>query len=260
MVHQLISYIAHLFKSFHLHGIHSPFVFQLEKKCLNDTTNYQCYVKLSRFRESVTHNNQYLTNEGQHTSNKFFKCDYRKISNLLKPRKSAIKNVQLLYRLCNYFKVNHALVLGTSLGIDTYAMAVARSRAQIIAIEGDRKIYDFAIENFLKTGLKNVHFINDTFKEFLVNQKNNHVYDMVLIDGRHNGTATSLYFKELLKLVHKNSVIIITDIYSSKDITTAWNQICQHPQVTASINCFHLGIVFLREELSQQKFYVRLLN
>lgn len=259
MLHQLISYIAHLFKSFHLHGIHSPFIFQLEKKCLNDTTNYQDYVKLSRFRESVTHNNKYLIIEDHGAGSKVFKSNYRKISNILKRNSSTIKDARLLYRLCDYFKVSHVLELGTSLGIATHAMAVARPLAQIITVEGSKEVYDFAKENFLKTGLKNVDFVNATFTDFFTDHKNKTtIYDLVFIDGHHDGAATLYYFEQLLKLIHKDSIIVIHDIYWSKDMTATWDQICHHPQVSASINCYSLGIVLLREEQEQEQFYVRL--
>lgn len=259
MLHSIFAYFSHLIKSFHLHGIHSPFIFKLEKKCLRDSSFKEDYISLSRFRESVHSSKASLYIKDYGAGSRVFKSNNRQVKHILKHNCSTVKDAQLLYRLCAYLKVNQVLELGTSLGIAAHAMAKARPRAQITTIEGSPEVYEFAKNALQNEGVKNVNFVKSTFKEFFEKQISKPViYDLIYIDGHHDGTATLSYFESILDKIHNDTVVVFDDIYWSIDMTRTWNQICQHTQVTASVDCFHIGMVFFRKEQLQERFYVKL--
>jgi hypothetical protein len=43
-------------------------------------------------------------------------------------------------------------------------------------------------------------------------------------------------------------VVILDDIYWSKEMTQAWEELKNHPKVTLSIDIFTKGILFFRKE------------
>ncbi|EAS20004.1 putative O-methyltransferase [Flavobacteria bacterium BBFL7] len=255
MLHQLKNYIKHCLKSFHLHGIHSPFVFTLEKKCLRDKTYYEQYDAIRRFRESVKNNHTILHIEDYGAGSKVFKTDERRASDILKYNSSDRKSAEMLFRLCNYFNVSNVLELGTSIGIATHAMAL--SGAHITTIEGSPEVQKFAQSQFEKFNLDKVKSVCSKFDKFLSNQLGT-TYDLIYIDGHHDGMATINYFNACLKLSHKDTIFILDDIYWSQDMTDAWNQLCQHANVTASIDLYDVGLLFLRKEQLQERFYIKL--
>jgi hypothetical protein len=61
----------------------------------------------------------------------------------------------------------------------------------------------------------------------------------------------------MLPLVHNNSVCIFDDIYWSKGMTEAWNEIKKHHQVTVTVDLFFIGLVFFRQEQAKQDFKLR---
>ncbi len=259
MFHLVFSYFLHLIKSFHLHGIHSPFIFQLEKKCLRDNQLYEGYEKLSRFRNSIKNSKLILNIEDHGAGSRVLKTNLRAVKDILKHNCSTEKDAQLLYRLCTYFKVNQVLELGTSLGIATHAMATARPQAKITTVEGSASIYELAKKALVKEGLKNVYTVHSTFKNFFETRKEDRTkYDLIFIDGHHSGEATLQYFESILDRVHNDTVVVFDDIYWSEDMTRAWNEICKHSKVTASVDCFDFGMVFFRKEQLQERFYVKL--
>lgn len=259
MFHFIFSYIAHLLKSFHLHGIHSPFVFQLEKKCLKDSTTYTDYLKLSQYRNIVNASDKTLHIEDHGAGSRVFKTNHRKVKDILRHNCSTQKDAQMLYRICNYFKVNTALELGTSLGIATHAMAIARPDAMITTVEGSPEVLEYTAATLLNNGIKNVNCIGSTFKDFFNEYDfNGATYDLIYIDGHHDGTATLNYFETILDKVHNDSVVIFDDIYWSTDMTAAWNKICAHSKVTASVDCFDVGMIFFRKEQLPERFYIKL--
>jgi predicted O-methyltransferase YrrM len=83
--------------------------------------------------------------------------------------------------------------------------------------------------------------------------------DLAFIDGNHKKEATLMYFQQMLPLAHNNSVFIFDDIYWSKGMTEAWNEIKKHPQVTVTVDLFFVGLVFFRKEQAKQDFKLRVL-
>ena len=81
--------------------------------------------------------------------------------------------------------------------------------------------------------------------------------DFAFIDGNHTCQATLSNFEMLLKIAHNDTVFVFDDIHWSSGMEKAWNEISEHERVTVSIDLFRMGIVFLKKELSKQKFVIR---
>lgn len=234
-------------------------MFLLEKKCLKDSTTYTDYLKLSQYRNIVYASNETLHIEDHGAGSKVFKTNDRKVKDILRHNCSTQNDAEMFYRISKYFKINTVLELGTSLGIATHAMAIARPDAMITTVEGSPEVYEYAASTLLSNGIENVNCIRSTFKEFFEKHDfKNVTYDLIYIDGHHDGAATLHYFEAILDKVHNDSVVIFDDIYWSTDMTTAWNKICAHSKVTASVDCFDVGMVFFRKEQLPERFYVKL--
>ena len=259
MLHQLKYYILHRLKSFHLHGIHSPFVFALNRDCLQDLSHFAEYDEIVRFRESVKNHPQQLQFEDHGAGSKRLHQNNRKSTDILKHNCSSLKRTKLLYRLANYLNAERVLELGTSLGIGTHALSLGSD--QVTSIEGSKEVYNYAKERLQAADAQNVELIQGTFSDFFESKLTVAAigtYDLIFMDGHHDGIATQYYFEQLLPYCHSNTVVIIDDIHWSKGMTKAWNQLTQHSRVTASINTYQWGLLFLREEQQQQAFYVKL--
>ena len=64
---------------------------------------------------------------------------------------------------------------------------------------------------------------------------------------------TLSYFETCLEYLHNDSVVIIADIHWSDEMEQCWEQLKKHPQVSLSVDLFHLGVLFFREELKEKK-------
>ena len=259
MIFQASKYVQHLFKSFHLHGIHSPFVFQFEKKCLRDSTYYEDYELMSRFRESVKNNNTLLHIEDHGAGSRVFKSNDREVRKILQHNSSSAKMSKLLYRVARYFEVKRVLELGTSLGMATHALSIANDHVQVSSIEASKEIADFTGDNLLSHNTNNVDIIQGTFSDYFrgkLKTKPSGTYDLIYMDGHHDGEATLKYFEQLLPFTHLDTVIILDDIYWSRDMYVAWRKLTKHDRVTAAIDIYDLGFLFFRIEQRQQLFHV----
>jgi len=51
--------------------------------------------------------------------------------------------------------------------------------------------------------------------------------------------------------------IIFDDIYWSEGMQQAWTEICARPEVTLSLDLFHMGVVFFNPGLTKEHYYIR---
>ena len=80
---------------------------------------------------------------------------------------------------------------------------------------------------------------------------------MVYFDGNHSKEATLSYVKMMLPTIHNDTVWIFDDIYWSPEMTQAWEKIKTMPEVSVTIDCYWLGLVFFRKEQAKEDFYAR---
>ena len=255
MIHQSKSYIKFIRLSKNRHGVHSPFVYDLVTKCFNDKKIYPEYEILKSHRKALRSDPSMVEMKDFGQGSRVFKGNARKVSAVVKNAGMRKKRQKLLFRMAKYFKSENILELGTSLGLGTVALSLSNEFSAIHTVEGCPNTLLKAQEYFEKFNLHNIQIHQKLFSEFLENTSEK--FDLIFIDGDHNGERTLGYFHSLLKNVHNDSVIIFDDIYWSKDMTAAWQQIIVNENVTVSIDTFQWGLVFFRKEQIKEHFIIR---
>lgn len=256
-MYQLISYIKFLFSSTNQHGVHSPFVFDFVTKCLYDKNKHQAYSRLKNYRNLLKNSKVelHITDLGE--GSKTLSKEVRKVSQMISTSSSTKKEAKLLYRIAKYFKLNSVLELGTSLGMGTYAFALANKDSKITTIEGCKNTSNFTKSLFQNLDIDNVNFKISAFSSEIEKIEETE-FDCIYFDGHHNKEATTKYFEALLSKAHNDSIFIFDDLYWSKEMTKAWGYIKSHNAVTVTVDCFHLGFVFFRKEQVKEHFKIRL--
>lgn len=236
--------------------MHSPFVYDLVTKCFNNKTKYPEYDILKSHRKTLRSDASMIEMKDFGQGSRVFKGNARKVSAVVKNAGMKKKRQKLLFRLASYFKSENILELGTSLGLGTVALSISNEFAAIHTVEGCPNTLKKAQEYFEKFNLHNIEINQKIFNDFL-SENVSGKYDLIFIDGDHNGERTLGYFHSLLKNVHNNSILIFDDIYWSKDMTVAWQQIIANENVTVSIDTFQWGMVFFRKEQPKEHFIIR---
>ncbi len=254
----LVNFIKHYINGKTRHGVHSPFVYKLVDTVIYDFNSKPEYNSVEILRKKLLKDNRFITitdlGAGSHVNNHKQKQVKQIAKNALKSKKLA----QLLYRLAKEFQPKNIIELGTCLGITTAYFSKAFADAKIYTLEGCPETASLAKENFNQLELTNVDVIvgnfDDTFPK-LINKVPQ--IDFVFIDGNHRKQATLDYFNWCLPKVHDKSVIIFDDIYWSKGMKEAWEQIKIHPQVSVTIDLFWIGLVFFKKGQVKEDFRIR---
>lgn len=185
------------------------------------------------------------------------------------------KRQRLLYRIGAYFKPQQILELGTHLGMGTTALCLGAKPKRIITVEGCPETAQYTKNNFVRWDsnipeLSAIELINNNFEDFLnefqdlqdfPDSKTGHstqgTFDLIYLDGHHDGPATLRYFESLKKYIRDTSVLIIDDIHWSAGMSAAWQQIIKDPQVSVSIDTFYCGFLFFHPTQAKEDFVIR---
>lgn len=238
------------------HGLHSPFVFDFVKNVLNDRQQYPAYEKVEALRNSLLNNQRELevldlgAGSGHSSSNR------RSIAAIAKHAAKPRKLAQLLYRMVAHYRPQTLVELGTSLGISSAYLALARPESSLITIEGSPAIAAAAADNFRQISTGNIHQVTGHFDERLpeVLQQLSTV-DFAFVDGNHRQAPTIRYFEALLEKTGNNSILVFDDIHWSREMEAAWEQIKAHPSVRCTIDLFFIGIVLFRQEFHEKQHF-----
>ncbi len=259
MLYQILSYFKFLYLSGNLHGIHSPFVYQLTTKCFkkNNKNISDQFLKFKDFQKSLLNNNQSIHVTDFGAGSRVFKNDLREISAIAKNAGITNKKAKLLLKIIQYFKPQKILEIGTSLGLGTSCLSIGNPHAKIITLEGCPQTAQIAQDQFDKFNLQNIKINVGDFKNTLQKIIKDQQFDLIYFDGNHTKKATIQYFEQCLPTAQNNSIFIFDDIHWNEDMEEAWEQIKDHKKVTVSIDLFHWGIIFFRKEQPKQHFNIK---
>jgi predicted O-methyltransferase YrrM len=256
----LMAYLKYLRNSGSRHSVHSPFVYTLIDEVIKNKKKHPEFSLISQLRATLARNSQLLEitdfGTGRNLSN--FSHRFESVASIL--HKSAIneKYGHVLFRLVNFFKPHAIIELGTSIGISTLYMAKANPAAIVYTVEGCSAKSERATTNFNALQASNIdqHIGRfDIVLPDLISRAGK--LDFAFIDGNHTYKATMANFETLLKISHNDTIFVFDDIHWSAGMEKAWNKIVDHERVSVSVDLFRMGIIFLRNELSKQKFVIR---
>lgn len=253
-----VKYVQHNLRSFRLHGIHSPFVFNLQHDVIEHRGTYIPYIQIEDLRNELLSDKREIKIKDFGAGSRTNSNNTRRISDIAKNSAKPAKYAQLLFRLINHFKPDTIFDLGTSLGLTTAYLASAKRGSTVYTFEGCPETAKVARENFHKLKLGNIKVIEGNLDETLSeNLKKVDQLDFVFFDGNHRYEPTMRYFRQCLAKAHEDSVFVLDDIYWSPEMERAWKDIVAMPEVTVAIDLFQIGIVFFRKSQVKEYFTIR---
>lgn len=255
----LFRYLWFLLKARSVYRIHSPFVYRLCTEVLLKSINNQSdagfrlagrmRAQIFSDRKSVQMND---VGAGSH---------FRKKMTLGRRARSlsmSRKETHILYKLVKKFRPRHIIELGTGAGVSALYMAAADRNTNVESIEGNPVMVQLAQQAVSKSGLQNITIYEGLFDNVLPGLlKNTAEVDLIFIDGDHKSTSLFRYYEMIKPYLKENSILVLHDIYWSADMMKAWKALSLMPEVTFSVDIFHLGLLFFRRGGSGEHFRIR---
>lgn len=242
-----ISFLKHWSKAKTRHGVHSPFVYRLLDEVIYDFRAKTVYQEIEQLRNDLEQDKPWISNAES-------AAVWHVTKKVLKPAKLA----QLFYRLVADLNPGTIIELGTSLGSTTAYLAKAAPGARLVSILENSEALAIAKENLQKLNISNVELLFGN-SDYLLPKLLERIpeLDLILIDGNHSRDAILNYFKSCLPKMSEHSMMVFEDIYRSREMKSAWEEIKSNPEVSVTIDLFWIGLVFIRRAQRKEDFKIR---
>ncbi|RYG20505.1 MAG: SAM-dependent methyltransferase [Chitinophagaceae bacterium] len=258
LIQFLADYLKHRLRAKSRHGTHSPFVYKLVDEVIYDFSAKKVYEDIEKQRKKLLNDHTLLTITDLGAGSYLNKNREKKVSEVAK---NALKNprlAQLIYRLAHHHTANRIIELGTCLGITSAYLAKAKPEATVVTIEGCPETANVAYQNFVALNLTNIELQVGNFNTLFPKEVDSlSRLDFVYIDGNHTKEATLNYFNICLAKSDEHTLLIFDDIYWSKGMKEAWEEIKAHPQVTVTVDLFWIGLVYFKKDQVKEHFKIK---
>jgi predicted O-methyltransferase YrrM len=159
---------------------------------------------------------------------------------------------RLLHQLARHVQPQAMLELGTNLGLGTAYLASAAPSATLYSWEGEAQLAGLARQHLQLLGYTAQVQQGSFLQRFAqLQQHPMPPLQLVYLDGDHRYQPTLDYVEALLPLLDTEAVLVLDDLYWSREMTRAWRALQHHPAFPLSIDLFRLGVLVKRDQARQ---------
>ncbi len=240
--------ISYLLKARHRkgHGIHSPFLFRLITKVIENRGNFSAYPMLKAADENVRNMLKILDMKSfqqQENSNRIDNTRKSKELHLLPARFD-----RLIFRLVNEFRPRDLAFYGTTFGVTLLAMALADRRLKL-----DAQVENDHYRSFCRR-LADVYEV-DTIR---ISEKGKiAAADFVVIQNPLDPDYCQMVLSTILGASDYSGVVIVCGIHATANMKALWIKNKSNPVISVTLDLFNIGIFICRKGLQKEEFVIR---
>ena len=252
---RIYSFLQHWFSAQSAYLIHSPFVYHWYREVLRGELS-PAGKRVEQLRKTLTQRSEKISFDdlGAGSSG----SASQRLGILVKRAARKRNSGELLRRMVKHCQVKRGLELGTHVGISTLYVNSDHPFEEFVTIEGIEGLAQIAQENFKAFDISPRSYVG-SFDEVLEKQLDlaQLAPDFVFIDGNHRYEPTLRYFHQILPFLSNGGIMVFDDIYWSREMKQAWEEIITHEEVSVSIDLYFLGICFIRRSQAKEHFRFR---
>lgn len=236
------------------YGVHSPFVFNLINKVIEENCAYYSFYDIELIRKQLLFKDTIITYPDRQQKDKL---KQRTIGQIVEREAIEPKHGALLFRLANYFKSEHILQLGPSMGLSTLYLTSYAPGLKCIALENIPEFATIARIAFDKAAHNPIDLRTGAYKDLLPKAlKDMEKIDFVFFNTLYEQQNNTWLFNECLKRVHESTIFVFEGIKASRKMREFWQEVCLHQDVTVTVDLYSMGIVFFNPHLHKRDYIV----
>lgn len=245
-IHYLKNYVRYVFCSRHWrgYGIHSPFVFELVTKVIEEKLPYYKYGLVEKVRKIYLASSKTLPSG--------------MVPDLCRQLSMDPSHAQVMFRLVNKFKPKNVVETGMGMGITSMYLAAPDSRINMVTVGKDQPLADFATSYIRKAGFQNVKVeVGDTMKRLPEVLGTMESLDFLYLGDCSDAGDVESRLNLCLPKMGEKSVLVLCGIYENESMTEAWRRIQAMEKVRVTLDLFKYGLVFFDGKLQKEDYYLR---
>lgn len=236
------------------YGVHSPFVFNLITKVIEERCSYYSFYDIELIRKQLHFRDNIITYPDRQQKGVLRS---RTVGEIVEREAIKPKHGALLFRLTNYFKSKNILQLGPSMGLSTLYLTSYATGLKCIALENIPEFASIAQIVFDKATRNPIDLRTGSYKELLPQAlKDIKHLDFVFFNTLYEQQNNIWLFNECVKQVHNETIFVFEGIKASCKMREFWKEVCSHPEVTVTVDLYSMGIVFFNKKLHKRDYIV----
>lgn len=217
------------------HGIHSPFVYNLITKVIEERCRYYCFDDIELIRKQLLF----------------------KERNVAKHKAISPKHGALLFRLTNYFQPRNIIQIGATIGLSTLYLTSYSSELNCISLENNPEYTSISAWTYNKAAKRNIDLREGDYTESLPQALEDIKHpDFIFFNFRHEQTDILCLFNKCMEYIHNDTFFVFEGIRNNHQIQEFWKQICDYPEITVAIDLRSIGIIFFNKKLHKRKYAI----
>lgn len=158
-----------------------------------------------------------------------------------------------LWQLTRRTGASRVLEMGTCVGVSGSYLAAAAGGGRpaggtLRTLEGHEDRAVVARDTFRRLGLEDAQVVVGTFKRTLPGALDAGPFDLVFVDGHHDGDATLRYVDQIRAASRPGAVLVLDDITWSDSMAAAWTEVQRRLSASAHADLGRVGVVVLGAE------------
>jgi predicted O-methyltransferase YrrM len=235
------------------YDVHSPYLVEFIREVYRDDRHYHAFDLVRSVRQYWKRKSGEVKLQPLGAPSKTTSKAVRSVRSLVATNAIDDDCGRFLFRLALWLRADNILEFGTNAGISTLYLHAANTQARLDTVEGNADVAALARETFAKAGTgSGLHPHIGLFKDWLSRQPKpfaGQPLDLFFCDGDHRYQPTVDYVKTLLPRAVDKSVFVIADIHWSEGMEKAWAELKALPEVSASVDVYHFGLLFFKKGL-----------
>lgn len=235
-------------------GVHSPFVFNLITKVIEERCPYYRFSDIELIRKQLLFLDTRISYPDRRRNGRMRS---RTIGQIVEEEAIRPKHGALLFRLAHYFKSRHILQLGPAMGISTLYLTSYAEGLTCIALENVPEFASIARITFEKAARNPIDLRVGNYRELLPTAlAGMEQLDFVFFNTLYEQQNNNWLFEECLKRVHDDTIFVFEGIKASRRMREFWKSIPTHPEVTVTIDLYSMGLVLFNKRLHKRDYIV----
>lgn len=232
------------------YGVHSPFVFNLITKVIEEKSPYYIFDEIENIRQNLLKDKNvvsYTNKKGRRTS--------KTISSITAKETQSPKYGALLFRLMNFFQCKHVVEIGASTGIMGLYLASAYSDCKCIALENREALVAIAQKTSNHFQAKRIFVKSGDFIQMISGISGElPKIDLIFINTASDPDLTKSVLMKCLPLINEDTILVVDGINKNKKMKVLWKCIRELTQARLTIDLYALGLVFFNHKLYKKHY------
>lgn len=247
--------IKHFFSASGPKKVHSPWLYSLYR-AIKDQNTLSCDKKMiirNRRRQLAGNKSALEFDDPGSRGGRVLSTVKEVFNRTSKPCRQAVA----IAEVAAYVNEGSILELGTAFGTTTMAIRFANANRKIITVEGVAEIAAYSKETLSFDS--NTEIIIGRFADVVPElAKSGEKFGMVFIDGHHSRRPTLDYLEMLQPALAEKALVVIDDIYYSKDMFQCWQELKSHADFQVKLDFFYFGLLVRNPDLSPEVLKLRI--